>query len=145
MSNLRMLLPALLLAGGIGPASAAARLPVAVLAVAPDAPPQPTSFPTRSDRTYTVLVSGVYMYDGRFGQADCGHKDPAGHQPWINEPNFTLDGSAARCVFLEFDDAHTYQWVQPGTGRPFAFDIPGGTYDTSDDVGALLVAVVENP
>jgi hypothetical protein len=127
-----------------GPVPAAQRPPAAdVLVVLPANNPVPTSFATLKGATYRFTVSGFYLYDGRFGRADCGHRDPADHTPWIAEPNFTVDGRSAECVFLPFSNTHTYEWTLSGTGSPFVVDIPDGAYNTDDDLGPLVVSVVE--
>ena len=108
------------------------------------APNQPASTlgVMRSGRLYTVTVTGQYTYDRAFALADCGHKDPAGPNSWIPHANLKVDGNVAQCVVQPFTPTHTYQWVQPGTGRPFVFEIVTQT-DDDDDTGALVVTVVQ--
>lgn len=135
------------LAAALLPAAAASAGPVrvAVLVVQPHDAPHAMPFRTVEDRIYRITVTGHYLYDGRFGRADCGHRDPPEHTPWISYPNFTVDRVTAQCVFQPFSDVHTYEWTQRGTGAPFVFDIPGGAYNTEDDLGPLLVVVRDGP
>jgi len=132
---------ATLLPAGPAPANDAPPASGGVTVVQPANNPQATTFASVKDRSYQFTVQGAYLYDSRFGQADCGHRDPPGHEPWHNEPNFTVDGSLASCVFLPFSQTHTYQWVQRGTGKPFVLNIPDGAYNTSDDTGPLVVVI----
>lgn len=131
---------ATLLPAVAGTASVAPPTGGAVL-VEPKAAPVATLFASVLDRVYRFTVTGTYLYDGRFGQADCGHRDPPTYEVWRKEPNFTIDGSLAQCVFLPYSATHTYTWTQLGTGKPFLLDIPDGSYNTSDDTGRLVVVI----
>lgn len=116
-----------------------------VLVIQPNDPARVTPFRTVVGRSYRFTVSGMYLYDGKFGRADCGHRDPPDHTTWMESPNFVVDGEPAACVFQPYDQTHTYQWTQAGTGAAFTIDIPGGSYDTTDDLGPLVVAVASVP
>jgi hypothetical protein len=95
--------------------------------------------PTDPSRVYVVSVSGVVSYEGRGTMLDCGHTDPPDERAWIKTSVPLLDGVSSPCSDVDANRAHSYCWVQRGTGAPLVFKLPAT--DTQDDVGGLVVTV----
>ncbi len=133
---------ALALTSGVVPASSASVPPTETLVLQAAGRTASTSFVTDPGRLYSIRVSGVYTYNGTtgLGHADCGHKDPEDARGWVNVGNVLIDGKVGGCASDAFTPTHYYVWGQPGTGKPFRFEIFANSY-TGDDTGCLLVTV----
>ena len=121
------------------------RLADVLYVAASDTRPATTRFATDPERSYRVTVSGAWFYNGtNLGQQDCGHVDTPDEDGWIPADAPRVDGKRAPCVDMPYDETHTYEWTQPGTGRPLSFVVPyqdPALY--ADDVGGLTVVVAE--
>lgn len=101
-----------------------------------------TTFSSGLGQTYTVTVSGVYVYDVFTGRAaDAFYRDPDGVDflnPVTHAGGFLIDG--AKPPTQAFHDHHTYVVSGvAGTGMPFCFTVWDVAY--GDNAGALVVQV----
>lgn len=117
--------------------------PDTVLAVPAGGAAVTTTFVTSQVGTYTLVVSGTFVYKAGGGLADCGHHDVNDGvlaQDWRPATGLLIDGSPANCG--RYADEHTYVVTVDGTGERMAFSIAPDPTGYADNAGALTVAIV---